>query len=172
MAIAGSPSPMSRPRRRNLQPARADAPLHAAGRGLTILSQRALERDSDGQWGYFEYELDLAAIPPSAILLGLDDGGGVKVLIPDLRAATPVRSEAGRPVYGALYTDENRGVRNVGLILMTATGAIDQRLVERIGTSADRAGMQALVREAAGKGWQFELGLVHCGFESGGRRRC
>lgn len=139
---------------------------------LTILSQRALERDSDGQWGYFEYELDLAAIPRSAILLGLDDGGGVKVLIPDLRAARPVRTEAGRSVYGALYTDENRGVRNVGLILMTATGAIDQRLVERIGSSSDRAGMQALVREAAGKGWQFELGLVHCGFESGGRRRC
>jgi hypothetical protein len=149
-----------------------------AGRSRLIVLPQAgsLERTAEGTFGYVEYELDYGALPQHAALLGLDSAEGVHVVVPNLRAhraqQRPVRTQGSRATYGTIWEDTDGGTANVGLILMTASAPIDLALVDAIGTRADRAFMERLNREAAANGWQFELGLVPCGFEASARQRC
>lgn len=149
-----------------------------AGRSrLTVLPQAgSLERTNEGTFGYVEYELDYGALPEHSALLGLDSAEGVHVVISDLRAhrtrERPVRTQGSRATYGTIWEDTDGGTANVGLILMTASAPIDLRLVDAIGTRADRPFMERLNREAQAQGWQFELGLVPCGFEASQQQRC
>ena len=149
-----------------------------AGRSrLTVLPQAgSLERTAEGTFGYVEYELDYGALPGHAALLGLDSAEGVHVVVPNLREhrarERPVRTQGSRATYGTLWEDTDGGTANVGLILMTATAPIDLTLVDAIGTRADRGFMARLNREASAQGWQFELGLVPCGFEANRQQRC
>ncbi|MGZ8348277.1 MAG: hypothetical protein ACXWUP_14315, partial [Allosphingosinicella sp.] len=144
---------------------------------LTIIPPRGeLQRTEYGWSGRFEFETDFADLPARAALLGLDSVGGVEVLLPDLhafrRAHEPLRSNATVAAYEGYFFDDNRGARNVGLILMTADATIDPALVGAIGRRSDRAFLDRLDRTAAAQNWQFELALVRCGFESGEGRRC
>ena len=149
-----------------------------AGRSRLAVLPRAgsLERTPEGTFGYVEYELDYAALPQHAALLGLDSAEGVHVVVRNLREhrtrETPVRTQGSRAAYGTIWEDTDGGTANVGLILMTASAPIDLALVDAIGTRADRAFMERLDRAAEAQGWQFELGLVHCGFEPSDRQRC
>lgn len=144
---------------------------------LAIVPPRgALRRTEYGWSGRFEFELDFAGLPARAALLGLDSIGGVEVLIPDLhafrRGAPPLRADGSTAAYEGYFFDENQDARNVGLVLMTASAPIDTDLVEAIGTRNDRAFLDRIDRAGQAQGWRFELGLVHCGFEGGARRRC
>ena len=144
---------------------------------LAVIPQPGtLERTPEGTSGYVEYALDYDRLPANAALLGLDSVEGVHVVIPDLRrhraSVPPIRTEGSRATYGTIWMDSNQGARNVGLILMTASGPIDLELVEAIGTQSDRALVARIEREAEAKDWQFELGLVRCGFETRNRERC
>jgi hypothetical protein len=109
-------------------------------------------------------------------LLGLDSVGGVEVLIPDLQAFRrehpPLRTDGTVAAYEGYFFDDNQGALNVGLILMTATGTIDQTVIDAVGQRGDREFIDRLDRTATEQGWQFELALVRCGFESGERRQC
>lgn len=144
---------------------------------LTIVPPRDAPRQMDGALiGFFEWELDWAGLPPHAALLGLDNQSGLKVLIPDLhayrRATPPERQRGDITTYLAGFDDEGRGVRNVGLVLMTARQPIDAQLVEAIGTEGTAAFLQRIDEAARAGGWTFELGLVRCGFEGGENRPC
>lgn len=149
----------------------------ATSRRLTILPPRERRQRHEGALeGWFEWEINWAGLPRHAALLGLDSQGGVEVLIPDLHAyrreAPPVRQNGEVATYQAGFTDEGQGVRNVGLILMTATGLIDENLVNAIGTEATGAFLRRVDEAAKAGGWTFELGLVRCGFEGGENRPC
>ena len=144
---------------------------------LSILPPRgALRRTQYGWSGRFEFEVNFGALPTHAALLGLDSIGGVEVLIPDLRAfrrqARPLRADGPVSAYEGYFFDENEGARNVGLILMTATGTIEREVIDAVGQRGDRDFIDRLDRTATEQGWQFELALVRCGFESGERRQC
>jgi hypothetical protein len=144
---------------------------------LTIIPRRgAFDRTRTGWRGGFEFEIDLRDLPRHVAVLGLDSIGGVEVLIPDLevhrRAHPPLRTSGSVATYESYFFDENLNARNVGLILMTASGPISKELVERIGRGGDRASLSRIAQAATAQRWQFELGLVRCGFESGERRRC
>jgi hypothetical protein len=144
---------------------------------LTIIPPRGELRRTEYGWsGRFEFEADYAALPPRAALLGLDSVGGIEMLLPDLhafrRAQPPLRSNGSVAAYEGYFFDDNRGARNVGLILMTADAPIDAALVGAIGRRSDRDFLDRLDRTAAAQNWQFELALVRCGFESGEGRRC
>lgn len=145
---------------------------------LEVIQPRgSLQRTPEGWIIFFDYEVDFAGLPAHAMLLGLDSRGGVEVMIPDLHAyrrdTRPRRTEGERVTFQSGFTDDNRDTRNVGLILMTASGPIDRTLVESIGATADRAALERLAREARARHWQFELALVRCGFEGSiTRRQC
>ena len=144
---------------------------------LTIVPPRgALQRTRYGWSGRFEFEIDMQGLPAHAALLGLDSVGGLEVLIPDLaafrRQYPPLRTNGTRVAYEGMFFDENQNARNVGLILMTSTAAIDDATVRQIGRSGDRAALQRIESAARDQQWQFELALVRCGFEGGQRRRC
>lgn len=144
---------------------------------LTIIPRRgAFDRTRTGWRGGFEFEIDLRGLPRHVAVLGLDSIGGVEVLIADLevhrRAHPPLRTSGTVATYESYFFDENLNARNVGLILMTASEPISKDLVERIGRGGDRASLTRIAQAATAQRWQFELGLVRCGFESGERRRC
>lgn len=144
---------------------------------LTVIPPRGqLSRTRYGWTGRFEFELDFARLPARAALLGLDSVGGVEILVPDLHAFRrehePLRSNGTVAAYEGYFFDDNQGALNVGLILMTATGTIDPEIVEAVGERSDREYIDRLDRTATDQGWQFELALVRCGFESGERRQC
>jgi hypothetical protein len=144
---------------------------------LTIIPPRgALEHTQSGWRGGFEFEVDFRDLPRYAAVLGLDSIGGVEVLVPDLhahrRAHPPVRSSGTIAAYQSYFFDENQDARNVGLILMTAAAPIEPALVAQIGRRGDRASLSRIAQQAAARRWQFELGLVRCGFEGGQGRRC
>ncbi len=146
-------------------------------RRLTIIPPRErLQRHEGALEGWFEWEINWAGLPRHAALLGLDSQGGIEMLIPDLNAyrrdAPPVRQNGEVATYAAGFTDEGQGVRNVGLILMTANAPIDEALVNAIGTEATSAFLQRVDAAAKAGGWAFELGLVRCGFEGGENRPC
>lgn len=154
-------------------------PYRAPGnaRRLTIVPPRgALTRSRGALEGWFEWEINWAGLPPHAALLGLDSEGGVEVLIPDLQAyrrdTEPKRQNGDVAAYQAGFSDEGTGVRNVGLILMTANAPIDAALVDAIGTEATTAFLQRVDQAAKAGGWQFELGLVRCGFEGREGQAC
>jgi hypothetical protein len=156
-----------------LKPFRVPANEHR----LTIVPPReGPRRAGNALEGWFEWEIDWSGLPQHAALLGLDSQGGVEVLIPDLHAyrrqTRPARQEGEVSAYHAGFTDEGTGVRNVALILMTASAPIDTELVDRIGEEATSAFVQRVDEAAKGGGWKFELGLVECGFENGENRRC
>lgn len=144
---------------------------------LTLVPPRgALTQTEHGWSGRFEFELDYAALPEHAALLGLDTLGGLKVLLPDVHAFrrehAPLRENGTVAAYEGYFFDDNRGARNVGLILLTADRPIDPARVERIGDVSDRAGLRGIDAAAREAGWRFELALVRCGFEAGEGRRC
>jgi hypothetical protein len=144
---------------------------------LTIIPPRGqLSRTRYGWTGRFEFETDFARLPARAALLGLDSVGGVEMLVPDLHAFRrehpPLRSNGTVAAYEGYFFDDNQDALNVGLILMTATGTIDQAIIEAVGERGDREFIDRLDRTATDQGWQFELALVRCGFESGERRQC
>ncbi len=144
---------------------------------LTLIPPRgALTRTEHGWSGRFEFELDYAALPEHAALLGLDTLGGLKVLLPDVHAFRrehrPLRENGTVAAYEGYFFDDNQGARNVGLILLTADRPIDPSLVERIGTVSDRAGLRGIDAAARDAQWRFELALVRCGFEAGEGRQC
>ncbi len=146
-------------------------------RRLTIIPPRDRPQRHDGALeGWFEWEINWAGLPRHAALLGLDSQGGIEVLIPDLHAyrreARAVRQNGELATYAAGFSDEGQGVRNVGLILMTANGPIDEALVNAIGTEGTAAFLQRVDAAAKAGGWTFELGLVRCGFEGGENRPC
>jgi hypothetical protein len=143
---------------------------------LTVIPPRgALSQTRYGWTGRFEFELNFDALPPHAALLGLDSEGGVEVLVPDLHAfrrqAPPLRSRGPVAAYEGYFFDENRDARNVGLILMTARRPIDAALVGTIGAQSSREDYRRLQTAAEAGGWQFELALVRCGFETAGAER-
>jgi hypothetical protein len=151
------------------------APLNE--RRLTIIPPKDAPRQTDGSLiGWFEWEIDWGNLPAHAALLGLDNKSGLKVVIPDLhayRVQAPARRQNGTvSTYLAGFDDEGRGVRNVGLVLMTSRQPIDQALVEAIGTRSGAAFLQQVDQAAKAGEWKFELGLVRCGFEGGEDRRC
>jgi hypothetical protein len=135
----------------------------------------AFRRTPDGWEIGLEYEIDYAGLPPDAALFGLDSIGGVSPMIEDLHAfrreTTPRRVNGSRATFYTIMTDDNQGARNVGLILMTASGRIDRGLVEDIGSHGDRGFLTRVSREARRRNWQFELQLVPCGFETNGTQR-
>lgn len=145
---------------------------------LTVIQPRgALELTEFGMSIRFEFEVDFRDLSPNAALLGLDSIGGVEVLIPDLHAFrrrhAPLRTNGTRAAYESRFYDENQGARNVGLILMTASGPIDPALVDALGDRADRDFLTHFDREARARQWQFELALVPCGFQGSiTRRQC
>jgi len=144
---------------------------------LTIVPPRGqLQRTRFGWSGRFEFETDFARLPARVALLGLDSVGGVEVLVPDLHAFrrehAPLRANGSVAAYEGYFFDDNQGALNVGLILMTATGTIDPALIDSVGDRSDRDFLDQLDRTATEQGWQFELALVRCGFESGERRQC
>ena len=144
---------------------------------LTIVPPRgALQRTRYGWSGRFEFEIDMQGLPAHAALLGLDSVGGLEVLIPDLAAFRaqhpPLRTSGSKVAYEGYFFDENQNAQNVGLILMTSSAAIDDGTVQQIGRSGDRAALQRIEEAARSQQWQFELALVRCGFEGGGRRQC
>ncbi len=145
---------------------------------LTVIPPRgALQHTRYGWSGRFEFEVDMQGLPRHAALLGLDSVGGLEVLIPDLngfrRQHPPLRTSGTRVAYEGYFFDENQNARNVGLILMTSNAPIDAATVGQIGRSGDRAVLERIDRAARSGEWQFELALVRCGFEAGGRqRRC
>ncbi len=148
----------------------------AGRRRLTVIPQRGpLVRTEHGWRGRLEFEIDYRDMPRHAALLGLD-GDGLHELSGDLSAyrrdQVRLRTNGTAAAYESFYFDENRNTRNVGLILMTSSAPIDLDLVRRIGRSGDRASVARLARTAAAQRWQFELGLVRCGFEGGERRAC
>jgi hypothetical protein len=154
-------------------------PYRAPGnaRRLTIVPPRgALTRSGGALEGWFEWEINWAGLPQHAALLGLDSQGGVEVLIPDLqayrRATKPERQNGDVAAYQAGFSDEGTGVRNVGLILMTANAPIDAALVNAIGTEGTTAFIQRVDQAAKAGNWQFELGLVRCGFEGREGQTC
>lgn len=143
---------------------------------LTVIPPRGALRQTRYGWtGRFEFELNFAALPPHAALLGLDSEGGVEVLVPDLpafrRQASPLRSRGDTAAYEGYFFDENRDARNVGLILMTARRPIDAALVGAIGAQSSREDYRRLQAAAEAGGWRFELALVRCGFEAEGTER-
>lgn len=143
---------------------------------LTVIPQRGpLVHTADGWRGRLEFEIDYRDMPRHAALLGLDSDG-LHTLSGDLEAyrrdQARLRSNGTVAAYESFFFDENRNARNVGLILMTSSAPIDLALVGRIGRSGDRATLSRLTRAAAAQGWQFELGLVRCGFEGSAGRRC
>ena len=144
---------------------------------LAVIPPRGqLRRTRFGWSGRFEFETDFARLPERAALLGLDSVGGVEVLIPDLHAFRrehpPLRSSGSVAAYEGYFFDDNQGALNVGLILMTASGIIDSELIDAVGERGDREFLDRLDRTASEQGWEFELALVRCGFESGERRQC
>lgn len=144
---------------------------------LTIIPPRgSLQHTRYGWSGRFEFEVDMQDLPPHAALLGLDSIGGLEVLIPDLaafrREHPPLRTSGSKVAYEGMFFDENQNARNVGLILMTSSAAIDDAAVQQIGRSGDRAALQRIESAARAQQWQFELALVRCGFEGGQQRRC
>jgi hypothetical protein len=144
---------------------------------LTIIPPRgALQHTRYGWSGRFEFEIDMQGLPAHAALLGLDSVGGLEVLIPDLAAFRaqhpPLRTSGSKVAYEGYFFDENQNARNVGLILMTSSAAIDDAIVQQIGRSGDRAALQRIESAARDQQWQFELALVRCGFEGGQRRQC
>jgi hypothetical protein len=144
---------------------------------LTIVPPRgALQHTQYGWAAAFEFEVDMQGLPEHAALLGLDSVGGLEVLIPDLvafrRANPPLRTTGTRVAYRSMFFDEGQGARNVGLILMTSSAAIDEAVVNSIGRSGDRAALARIESAAREQQWQFELALVRCGFEGGQARRC
>jgi hypothetical protein len=88
------------------------------------------------------------------------------------RQHPPLRTSGTKVAYEGYFFDENQNARNVGLILMTASGPIDEAMVGGIGRSGDRAALQRIEQAARAQQWQFELALVRCGFEGGQRRQC
>ncbi|HVQ08583.1 MAG TPA: toll/interleukin-1 receptor domain-containing protein [Allosphingosinicella sp.] len=143
---------------------------------LTVIPQRGpLVHTEDGWRGRLEFEIDYRDMPRHAALLGLDSDG-LHALSGDLEAyrrdQVRLRTNGTVAAYESFFFDENRNARNVGLILMTSSAPIDLALVSQIGRSGDRASLTRLTRAAAAQSWQFELGLVRCGFESGQGRRC
>jgi TIR domain len=143
---------------------------------LTVIPQRGpLVRTEHGWRGRLEFEIDYRDMPRHAALLGLDSDG-LHALSGDLQAyrrdQVRLRTNGTVAAYESFFFDENRNARNVGLILMTSSAPIDLELVAQIGRSGDRASLTRLTQAAAAQGWQFELGLVRCGFEGGQGRRC
>jgi hypothetical protein len=143
---------------------------------LTVIPQRGpLVHTRDGWRGRLEFEIDYQGMPRHAALLGLDSDG-LHELSGDLQAyrrgQVRLRTSGDVAAYESFFFDENRNARNVGLILMTSSAPIDLALVRQIGRTGDRASLTRLTRAAAAQNWQFELGLVRCGFESGAARRC
>jgi hypothetical protein len=143
---------------------------------LTVIPQRGpLVHTADGWRGRLEFEIDYRDMPRHAALLGLDSDG-LHELSGDLRAyrrdQVRLRSNGTIAAYESFFFDENRDARNVGLILMTSAAPIDLALVRQIGRTGDRASLTRLTRAAAAQRWQFELGLVRCGFEGSAGRRC
>jgi hypothetical protein len=143
---------------------------------LTVIPQRGpLVHTEDGWRGRLEFEIDYRDMPRHAALLGLDSDG-LHELSGDLEAyrrdQVRLRTNGTIAAYESFFFDENRDARNVGLILMTSSAPIDLALVRQIGRTGDRASLTRLTQAAAAQRWQFELGLVRCGFESGAGRRC
>ena len=145
---------------------------------LAVIQPRGALQHTDEGWQIgLEYEIDFEGLPRNAALLGLDSVGGVRTLIEDLhafrRTHAPRRVQGKRATYYTIMTDDNVDARNVGLILMTASGRIDKELVDSIGTRADRAFLTSFAREAQARNWQFELALIPCGFQGSiTRRQC
>ena len=135
----------------------------------------AFRRTPDGWEIGLEYEIDFAGLPPDAALFGLDSIGGVSLMIENLhefrRVTPPRRVNGSRATFYTIMTDDNQSARNVGLVLMTASGRIDRALVEGIGSHGDRDFLTRVGREARDRNWQFELQLVRCGFEANGSQR-
>jgi hypothetical protein len=135
----------------------------------------AFRRTPDGWEIGLEYEIDFEGLPPDAALFGLDSIGGIRLMIANLhefrRVTPPRRVNGNRATFYTIMTDDNRGARNVGLILMTASGRIDRTMVEGIGSHGDRDFLTRVGREAHMRNWQFELQLVRCGFEANGTQR-
>jgi hypothetical protein len=75
------------------------------------------------------------------------------------------------PLVRALRGAGIKGVRNVALVL-TANAPIDAALVNAIGTEATTAFLQRVDQAAKAGNWQFELGLVRCGFEGREGQTC
>lgn len=142
----------------------------------TIPSRGAFVQTPDGWRGRLEFEIDYRDLPANSALLALDSVGGIEVLAPNLqqyrRTQPALRSRGEVVAYESYYFDENQSARNVGLILMTASAPIDAALVAQIGEHGDRAFQRRIAEAAAAQHWQFELGLVRCGFEGGQRRGC
>jgi hypothetical protein len=143
---------------------------------LTVIPQRGpLVHTEDGWRGRLEFEIDYRDMPRHAALLGLDSDG-LHELSGDLQAyrrdQVRLRTNGDVAAYESFFFDENRNARNVGLILMTSSAPIDLALVRQIGRNGDRASLTRLTQAAAAQHWQFELGLVRCGFEGGAGRRC
>jgi hypothetical protein len=143
---------------------------------LTVIPQRGpLVHTEDGWRGRLEFEIDYRDMPRHAALLGLDSDG-LHELSGDLQAyrrdQVRLRTNGTIAAYESFFFDENRDARNVGLILMTSSAPIDLALVRQIGRTGDRASLTRLTRAAAAQRWQFELGLVRCGFEGSAARRC
>lgn len=144
---------------------------------LTIVPPRgALQRTRYGWSGRFEFEVNFQGLPRHAAVLGLDSVGGLEVLVPDLQAfrreQRALRTSGETVTYEGYFFDENQNARNVGLILMTANAPIDAAMVNGIGRSGERAALERIAGAARTQQWQFELGLVRCGFEVGQRRQC
>lgn len=143
---------------------------------LTVIPQRGpLVHTADGWRGRLEFEIDYRDMPRHAALLGLDSDG-LHELSGDLQAyrrdQVRLRTNGTIAAYESFFFDENRNARNVGLILMTSSAPIDLALVRQIGRNGDRASLTRLTEAAAAQRWQFELGLVRCGFEGSTGRRC
>jgi hypothetical protein len=143
---------------------------------LTVIPQRGpLVHTEDGWRGRLEFEIDYRDMPRHAALLGLDSDG-LHELSGDLQAyrrdQVRLRTNGTIAAYESFFFDENRNARNVGLILMTSSAPIDLALVRQIGRNGDRASLTRLTQAASAQRWQFELGLVRCGFEGSAGRRC
>jgi hypothetical protein len=153
---------------------------------LSISPTRGPLRRTEYGWsGRFEFEIDFSRLPAHSALLALDTTGGVEVLIEDLQAFRrtteaagvgnregPLRRSGDRFTYEGFFFDENEDARNVGLVLMTASGAIDEAMVGEIGARGDEAFLGSLERAARAGNWQFELALVRCGFVRNRERAC
>jgi hypothetical protein len=153
---------------------------------LSIAPTRGPMRRTEYGWsGRFEFEVDFGSLPAHSALLALDTMGGVEVLIADLQAFRrtteaagvgnpegPLRRSGNRFTYEGYFFDENEDARNVGLVLMTSSRPIDEAIVGEVGARSDEAFLAALDRQARAGGWQFELALVHCGFERNRERQC
>ena len=135
-----------------------------------------LRRDAEGWVGDLQYQVDFGGLPQHAAVLGLDSLNGIQRMVPDLqehrRNVTPVMASGEKLTYQSGFTFDRPDERNVGLILMTSTRPIDFDLVESIGRSTDPAVMRRIEEAATAGQWRFELGIVRCGVEARGDRRC